>query len=85
MAVVNFVYGLILIIIGVVLLKNNFKVTNLFSRYNWFEQKLGPGSTYMIFQLVSILVVIFGVIVMFGLGDNVVNFILSPFENLFTL
>lgn len=85
MAVANFMYGLVLIIIGVFLMKYNFKVTNLFSRYNWFEQKLGPGSTYIIFQLVAGSVVVLGILMMFGLGDNVVDFIFSPIRDIFTL
>lgn len=81
----SFLLGLFVIAAGVGLLRFNFKVTNSFSRYNWFEQHLGSGSTYMVFQLVSVLTVIMGILIMFGLGDDVVAWIFSPIRGIFNL
>jgi len=81
----NFLFGLFVIAIGVGLLRFNFKLTNSFSRSNWFERNLGSGSTYIVFQLVAVLAVILGVLIMFGLGDNVMEWIFSPIRGIFNL
>ena len=85
MFVVNFVLGLMIVIAGVVAVKMNFRIVQLFSRDNVFERKLGPGSTYLVFQLVAILAILFGGLMMFSLHDNILEFLLRPFTQAFGL
>lgn len=84
MFITNFIFGLIIIGIGVLLLKFNFQVSNMFSHYNAFERYLGSGATYMVMQVMAVLAVIFGLLMMFSLHDNLVGWLLSPLTNLFS-
>lgn len=78
MLIGQFFIGLLFIIAGVLALKFNYRLTNSFSKNNIFEQKLGSGSTYLVFQIASVGAILWGIITMFGLGDNVLNFLLDP-------
>ena len=78
MLITNFFFGLLVVAAGVLGIKFNFKLVNLFGRNNIFEQKLGAGTTYPMFQLFAILTILFGILLMFSLHDNVLNFILAP-------
>ncbi len=83
MFILNFLFGLLLVTAGVVGLKINYQLVNMFGRNNIFERKLGPGMTYPVFQFLAILVILFGTLTMFSLHDNVLDFILSPFIDIF--
>jgi hypothetical protein len=81
MFIVNFILGLIIVIVGVIMLKMNFQVTNLFGRNNVFERRLGSGSTYFVLKVVALLVIFFGFLMMFSLHDNLLNLLLTPLTN----
>ena len=78
----NILIGLILVVVGFFMVKYNFKLTNLFSSYNWFERNLGSGSTYIVMQAVAILVIIYGVLTMTGFSDNFWHWVTSPLRSL---
>lgn len=84
MFITNFIFGLLIAGVGVLLLKFNFQVSNMFSRNNVFEQYLGSGSTYFVMQVVSVLVVIFGLLMAFSLHDNLLSWVTSPLRGLFS-
>lgn len=73
--------GLLMVGGGILLLKNNYQVTNNL-RISFFEDHLGPGSSYLAWKLLSILLIMLGFTVMFGFFDNLLSFILSPLTNL---
>lgn len=85
MLIANFITGLLIISLGVLGLRFNFKIVNNFGRNNIFERKLGSGSTYMVFQLGAIAVVVAGLLTMFSLHDNILNFIFSPLIDTFRI
>ena len=76
-------YGLLMIAVGVITLKYNFQIVNNTSRLEWIESKLGVGSTYLVYKLISVGLVLFGILYMTGFGDEVLRWALSPFANLF--
>ena len=75
------ILGLFMIVVGVVLLMKNYQVTNSMPLH-FFEQKLGSGSSYMIWKILSILLIFVGFTVMFGFYDEVLTWMLSPLTNL---
>jgi steroid 5-alpha reductase family enzyme len=81
MSIKSFLLGILITAYGVVSLQYNYRYTNMFSRSpnieSWF------GSMYTFFKLTSILASIIGLMIMFGLGDNLANFLASPFRNSF--
>lgn len=82
MFIVNFIFGLIIVGIGVLLLKYNFQVSNMFSHNNVFERYMGSGATYFVMQILAVLTVIFGLMMSFSLHDNLLNWVTSPLRNL---
>lgn len=77
----NILFGLLLVAGGVSMLKFNYQISNMFSHNNWFERNFGSGATYIVFQLLGVLVSIYGVLMVLGLHDNIVGFLLSPITN----
>lgn len=82
MFITNFIFGLLIIGVGVLMLKFNFQVSNMFSHNNVFERYMGSGATYFVMQVVSVLAVIFGLLMMFSLHDNLISWLVSPLTNL---
>src|SRR5690606_7425202 len=82
MFITNFIFGLLIVAIGVVMLKFNFQVSNMFSHNNVFERYMGSGATYFVMQVMSVLAVIFGLLMMFSLHDNLLSWLTSPLRNL---
>ncbi|MCE7936516.1 hypothetical protein DYH10_01875 [Candidatus Saccharibacteria bacterium CPR2] len=79
--IVNIFFGLILVVAGIAMLKFNYQISNMFSHNNWFERNFGSGATYIAFQLLGILVSLYGVFLILGLHDNIIGFLLSPITN----
>ena len=82
MSIAGFFYGVILIFIGFLILKYNYQVTNMFSRNNVFERYLGSGSTYFVMKIAGLLVMLLGLLMMFGLADDTLRWLVSPLTNL---
>mgnify|MGYP006327267801 CR=1 FL=1 len=76
-------FGLLAIVIGTLGLRYNFAMTNTFPRLEFFERNLGAGSSYGIYKLLCLLLVIGGILFMTGFGPGVVNWLLSPLNALF--
>lgn len=72
--------GLIMIGVGVLLLKNNYQVANNL-RISFAEQHMGSGGSYLLWKILSVVLIIAGLTVMFGFYDNVLGWILSPLTN----
>lgn len=75
------IIGLLMVVGGVLLLKNNYAITNNL-RISFAEEKLGSGSSYLVWKLLSILLILVGFTVMFGFYDEILAFILSPLTNI---
>jgi hypothetical protein len=73
--------GLAIIGAGVLTLIKNYQVANTMP-LRWLEQKLGSGSSYSIWKIISVLLVFIGFTVMFGFADNLLAFLLSPITNM---
>ena len=81
MTLASFFVGLLVLVYGVVTHQYNYRYTNMFGRSAFVEQWF--GSMYTFTKLTSILAALIGLMIMFGLGDNLANFITSPFQNTF--
>lgn len=84
MFVVNFFFGMFIVAIGAAGIKYNGPIVHMFGQNNWFERKIGRGTTFLVYQLLAILVIIFGFLMMFSYHDNVMSILLSPLTELFS-
>ena len=75
--------GLIAIIVGTLGLRYNFAMSNTFPRLEFFERNLGSGSSYGIYKLICLILVIGGILYMTGFGPTVVGWLLAPIVGLF--
>lgn len=86
MFIQKLLYGSLAIGAGIILLKYNFQVVNNFTgRLDFVEAKLGAGSTYLVYKLLALLLVLGGILYIAGYFDNVVGWLLSPLTGLFQL
>jgi hypothetical protein len=82
MFIVNFISGIIIAAIGLAGIRFNGNIVHMFGQNNWFERKLGQGTTFYVFQFVAILVILFGFTMMISLHDELLDFIFSPLGDL---
>jgi hypothetical protein len=82
MSIGGFVIGIILIGLGVLTLKFNMQFSNTLGTPSFVTKYFGPGREYSFYKLVSILLIILGFFVMFGLFGMITNLIFSPFRGL---
>ena len=85
MFIVNFILGLLIVAAGAAAVKFNGPIVHMFGRNNIFERKIGQGATFMVFNLLAILVILFGFLTMISLQDEVADIFLSPLQNVFSL
>ena len=83
MIIERIVFGLLAIAIGTLSLKYNFQIVNNTARLEFIESKLGYGTTYLVYKLLSILLVLGGILYITGLYKPVLDWLLTPFVNLF--
>ena len=76
------ILGALLIVGGILLLKNNYRVSNSLP-LSFAERYIGSGGSYTAWLILSVLVVLVGLIIVFGLGDNLLNIVLSPLTKVF--
>ncbi len=74
------IIGLLMVVGGTLLLKYNYQVANSL-RISFAEQHMGGGGSYLLWKILSVLIVIAGLCVMFGIYDNILNWLLSPLTN----
>ncbi len=75
------ILGLLMVGGGVLLLKNNYQVSNNM-RISFAEEHLGSGGSYLAWKVLSVLLIFIGFTVMFGFYDEILTFILSPLTNI---
>lgn len=69
-------------LIGGVSLKYNFQLVGLV-RLQWVESKLGYGSSYIVYKVISVIMVLAGVIIIAGFGDNILDWATAPLRGIF--
>ena len=79
----SFLIGLAMTVLGVGMVKYTFQVMNFTGRQDWIERYAGSGSTYGVFKIFGVALVIGGILFATGFGNDVLNFILSPLLNAF--
>jgi hypothetical protein len=75
-------WGLVLIVVGVAMIKYNRQITNSFFRSQAAEKYMGAGGSYLLWLMIGLVLVVIGIISLFGFGDDIARFILSPVTNL---
>jgi hypothetical protein len=75
--------GLIMIVGGIAMVKYTFQLTNITGRQDWLERYTGSGSTYGIYKLFGVFIVIVGILFATGFGTGVIDFIFSPLKSVF--
>jgi len=81
--VMRILLGLIAIIVGTLGLRYNFAMTNTFPRLEFFERNLGAGSSYGIYKIICLVLVIGGILFMTGFGPGFMSWLLAPLDRLF--
>lgn len=81
--IMRILLGLIAIAIGTLGLRYNFALSNTFPRLEFFERNLGAGSSYGVYKVMCLVLVIGGILYMTGFGPGIVSWLLSPLANLF--
>lgn len=82
MIVQQILTGAIMIAIGTVGLMFNYQLGNMV-RLEWVESKIGYGSTFMVYKVFGVILVLAGVITLAGFGDDVLRWATSPLESVF--
>lgn len=70
--------------LGVAGIRYNGEIVHTFGSNNVFERKLGQGATFLVFQFLAILVILFGFLMVLSLHDNFLDFIFAPLRNFFS-
>lgn len=83
MLIQQIIFGFLAIAVGVVTLKYNYQLVNNTFRLEWIESKLGPGMTFTVYKLFSVLLVTGGILFLTGLYRPVLTWLLSPLAALF--
>ena len=81
MSIGSFIIGLIIVVAGAVSVKYNRQVADSFGS-SAIAGKIGPGSKYDVFKFYSIIAILVGLIIMFGLYKPIIELIVSPFTKL---
>ena len=71
------VFGIIIFIIGVLLIIFTEWFLQNFGRIEWAEQKLGGGTRFF-YKLLGLILMFFGLLMIFGLFGGLVLWIFSP-------
>jgi hypothetical protein len=83
MFIQRIVFGFIAIAIGIVSLKFNYQLVNSTARLEFIESKLGAGSTYLVYKILSVALVLGGILYITGFGTAVFTWLVSPIASLF--
>jgi len=81
MTFASILVGLAMTAAGVGMVKYTFQMTNFTGRQEWIEKYAGSGSTYSVYKLFGVALVIVGILVATGFGNDVMNFFFAPFLN----
>lgn len=81
--IMRIIIGLIAIVLGTAGLKYNFALSNTMPRLQFFENTLGAGSSYGIYKILSVALVLGGILYMTGFGPAILNWLIAPLVGLF--
>lgn len=80
MILTHIIFGLIFVVLGALGLKYNYQLVGFTGEVGFIENKLGSGSTYGVFKLLSVLLCLGGFLYMTGLMDPILHWALSPLD-----
>jgi hypothetical protein len=75
--------GLTMMVLGVVLVKWSFQISNITGSQEWIERFVGAGMTNGVYKIFGVLLVITGVLFATGFGGSLMNFLFSPLRHFF--
>ncbi len=75
--------GLVMAAVGIAGVKWTYPIMNFTGRQDWIERFTGQGTTYLVLKMFFLFVLLFGILYATGLGDNVLNWALSPLRHVF--
>ena len=75
--------GLAMIAGGFAMVKYTFKLLNITGPQQWMERYTGSGSTYGMYKLAGVAIIIMGILFATGFGNNLMDFIFSPLKGIF--
>lgn len=81
--IMRILIGLIAIVVGTLGLRYNFAMTNTFPRLEFFERSLGAGSSYGVYKIICLALVLGGILYMTGFGPAILGWLLAPLAGLF--
>jgi hypothetical protein len=82
-SIANIITGLIVVALGVVSLRFNYQLVGITGNQDWIENFLGGGSTYFVYKLFSVILIIAGLLYGTGLAQPFFSWLLSPLSGLF--
>ncbi len=83
MLIQRIIFSLIAIALGVVSLKYNYQLVNNTVRLDFIESKIGPGSTYLVYKILSVALVLGGLLYLTGFSPAVLDWLVAPIANAF--
>ena len=82
-SITGLLIGLSMVVAGVLFVKFSFQILGFTGNQQWLERYTGSGSTNGMYKLFGVALILFGFMIAGGFGDNVMNFLLSPFKSVF--
>ena len=82
-SIANFITGIVMILLGIAGVKWTFWLHNVTGPQMWLERYTGSGSTYGVYKIFSVLLVLIGILFATGFGNNVMGFFFAPIVHLF--
>ena len=79
------IFGSLAIILGILALKYNFRLTNNLGRMDFLDNIVGTGRTYIVYKLLAVLLVFGGILYLTGFGPAIMEWLLSPLRSLFPI
>jgi hypothetical protein len=70
--------------LGVLGVKYTFWIHNMTGPQQWLERYTGGGSTYGVYKIFSTLLILIGILVATGFGNNVMSFFFAPLAHVFS-
>ncbi len=75
--------GLTMVALGILGIKYTFWLHNTTGPIAFIERYTGSGSTYGIYKILSVFLVIIGIIWATGFGHNIMDFLFAPLASVF--
>jgi hypothetical protein len=69
----RFVWGLIWVGVGFIIIKYSFPLVNIFGHIPWAERHLGGAGTYTVYKIAGVIVIIFALLYMFGILEGLIS------------